>query len=40
MRFASLAALLLLALSGCLSFSSSSPRPPQSNTTIVVPDRQ
>jgi hypothetical protein len=28
---------LALALGGCLSFSSSSPSPPASNTTIVVP---
>nr|WP_294531153.1 hypothetical protein [uncultured Rhodopila sp.] len=40
MRFASLATLLLLALSGCLSFSSSSPQAPESRTTIVVPPRQ
>jgi hypothetical protein len=29
--------LLPLALGGCLSFSSSDPSPPKSNTTIVVP---
>lgn len=40
MRFASLATLLLVALSGCLSFSSSSPRAPESHTTIIVPARQ
>ena len=28
---------LPLALGGCLSFSSSNPRPPANNTTIVVP---
>jgi hypothetical protein len=39
MRFASLLALVLLTLSGCLSISSSHPPPPESTTTIVVPSR-
>jgi hypothetical protein len=37
MRLALIALLLPLALTGCLSFSSSSPSPPASNTTIVTP---
>jgi hypothetical protein len=37
MRFAVLALLLPLALAGCLSFSSSNPSPPASNTTVVNP---
>jgi len=37
MRVTLIVLLLSLALSGCLSFSSSSPRPPASNTTITVP---
>jgi hypothetical protein len=39
MRSASLAMLLLLSLSGCLSISSSHPPPPATTTTIVVPSR-
>jgi hypothetical protein len=37
MRLALLVLLLPLVLAGCLSFSSSSPSPPASNTTIVTP---
>jgi hypothetical protein len=37
MRLIPIVLLLAFALSGCLSFSSSSPRPPASNTTITVP---
>jgi hypothetical protein len=37
MRLALLGLLLPLALAGCLSFSSSNPSPPASNTTIVTP---
>jgi hypothetical protein len=37
MRLALLVLLLPLALGGCLSFSSSDPPKPASNTTIVVP---
>jgi hypothetical protein len=39
MRFALIALLLPLALAGCLSFSSSNPSPPASNTTIVTPSQ-
>jgi hypothetical protein len=39
MRLTLLAALMSLALGGCLSISSSHPPPPASNTTVVVPDR-
>jgi hypothetical protein len=38
MRLA-LTVLLPLALAGCLSFSSSNPSPPASNTTVVTPVR-
>jgi hypothetical protein len=37
MRLALLILLPLLALGGCLSFSSSDPSPPANHTTIVVP---
>jgi hypothetical protein len=39
MRLALIALLLPLALAGCLSFSSSDPSPPASNTTIVTPSQ-
>jgi hypothetical protein len=39
MRLALIVLLLPLALAGCLSFSSSSPSPPASNTTVVSPSR-
>jgi hypothetical protein len=39
MRRTLIALLLPLALSGCLSFSSSNPSPPASNTTVVTPGR-
>jgi hypothetical protein len=37
MRLALLAVLLPIALAGCLSFSSSNPSPPASNTTVITP---
>jgi hypothetical protein len=37
MHFARISLVLLLALGGCVAISSSNPRPPASNTTIVVP---
>jgi hypothetical protein len=37
MRLALIALLLPLALTGCVSFSSSDPPPPASNTTITTP---
>jgi hypothetical protein len=37
MRLALIALLLPLALAGCLSFSSSNPSPPASNTTVITP---
>jgi hypothetical protein len=39
MRLAFAIVLLPLALAGCLSFSSSNPSPPASNTTVVAPAR-
>jgi hypothetical protein len=39
MRLAFAIMLLPLALAGCLSFSSSNPSPPASNTTVVTPER-
>jgi hypothetical protein len=39
MRLALMALLLPLALAGCLSFSSSNPSPPASNTTVVTPSQ-
>jgi hypothetical protein len=39
MRLALIALLLPFALAGCLSFSSSNPSPPASNTTVVTPTR-
>lgn len=39
MRLTYLVVLLPIALAGCLSFSSSNPSPPASNTTVITPSR-